>query len=293
VSGTPGSEITAGFPYVFKPSVTDPEGDPVTLSVSNVPSWATFQPATGELRGTPSDDDVGDASGISITATDGKATTTFGPFSVKVTRPNPATGAIGARPPTISGAPATTVVAGSGYVFQAIGNDPDGDKLTYGASNLPAWLGINTANGVLTGTPSVAQVGVYPDIAISVTDGRSTASLASFSITVTAPVTSSGTTTAGSGGATTATTLAGTAKLSWLTPTSNTDGTPLQDLVGYIIKFGTDPASLSQTVTLPNPGMTSHTLTNLGKGTWYFTVAAYTAAGLESDLSPLVSKTIT
>ena len=84
----------------------------------------------------------------------------------------------------------------------------------------------------------------------------------------------------------------GTATLVWQKPSLNTDGTALVDLAGFIIKYGTDPASLSQTVTLTDPAATRHTLQSLGRGTWYFTVAALTAAGVESDLSPLVSKTI-
>jgi hypothetical protein len=64
------------------------------------------------------------------------------------------------------------------------------------------------------------------------------------------------------------------------------------DLAGFIIKYGTDPASLSQTVTLTDPAATRHTLQSLGRGTWYFTVASLTASGVESDLSPMVSKTI-
>ena len=362
VAGTPATEIPAGFPYVFKPTASDPEGDTLAFTVQAAPRWATFDAATGELRGTPTDADVGEATGILIRASDGKATTTFGPFSVKVKRPTAATGSAGSRPPTISGAPATTAVAGSGYTFQAVGADPDGDRLTFGATNLPSWLGINTANGILSGTPSAAQVGVYANITISVTDGNSTASLAAFTITVTAAAgTASATTTwtqcATEGGscsfsgtkqvrygepfnnrwtaarmlngpvacsnefwgdpspgtgkrcevvdslvvdtsATTTTTTtsaagaAGTATLVWQKPSQNTDGSALVDLAGFIIKFGTDPASLSQTVTLPDPAATRHTLQSLGRGTWYFTVASLTASGAESDLSPLVSKTI-
>jgi hypothetical protein len=367
VTGTPSGEIPAGFPYVFKPTVSDPDGDPVTLEVLGAPRWATFVAATGELRGTPTDTDVGESTGIVIRASDGKATTSFGPFSVRVKRPTAATGAAGSRPPTISGTPATTVAAGTGYVFQAVGADPDGDRLTYGATNLPAWLGLNTANGILSGTPSAAQAGDYANITISVTDGNSTASLAAFTITVTVTAPASGTSPASGswtqcaseGGScafsgtklvrygepfndrwaaartltgpvpctnaywgdpspgvgkrcevvdslvvdpsTPTTTPApapttagatGTATLVWQKPSQNTDGTPLVNLAGFIIKYGTDPASLSQTVTLNDPTASRHTLQSLGRGTWYFTVASLTTSGVESDLSPLVSKTI-
>jgi hypothetical protein len=296
VSGTPASEIPAGFPYVFKPTVTDAEGDPITFTVKGMPSWATFQTSTGELRGTPSDADVGETVGIVITASDGRASTAFGPFAVRVKRPAGGATRIGARPPSISGSPATTVVAGTGYTFQAIAADPDGDRLTFGASNLPSWLGINTANGLLTGTPSPAQVGAYVNITISVTDGNSTVSLPAFTITVTAPVAGNGTTTSTNGSTPTPgsapTTGTGTATLSWQKPTQNSDGSPLLNLAGYIVKYGTSPSGLTQRVAVTDPDLTRYTVQNLGQGTWYFTAVSYTTGGLESDIAPTVSKTI-
>ena len=86
--------------------------------------------------------------------------------------------------PSVSGTPPTSVFAGSPYSFQIAASDADGDVLRYSASNLPSWLGVNSSNGVLSGTPAVEQVGVYSDIVISVTDGRNTVSLPSFSLTV-------------------------------------------------------------------------------------------------------------
>lgn len=300
VSGSPATAVPAGFPYVFKPSATDPEGDPLTFSIAGKPAWAEFVPATGELRGVPSEADLGETPAISITVSDGSASTTLGPFRVAVNRSSTATMA-GTRPPVIGGTPPTTVAAGSAYTFQATASDPDGDKLTFGARNLPAWLGINTANGALTGTPSAAHVGIYNNIQISVTDGLSTASLAPFTITVTG--TGAVASTIGTTGGTTATTntstagasgvtASGTATLSWTKPTQYSDGTPLVDLAGYIVEYGTDPAALSQRVKVADPALTRFTVGDLGKGTWYFTVISYTTTGLESDVATLVSKTI-
>lgn len=307
VSGTPATAIPAGFPYVFKPVATDPEGDPLSFSVSGKPAWAEFVGATGELRGTPSEADLGDTAGITITASDGKATTTLGPFRVSVNRASGTSAAGGTRPPVIGGNPPTTVAAGSAYSFQVLASDADGDRLTYGARNLPAWLGIDTAKGVLSGTPSAAQVGIYNNIQVSVTDGLSTVSLTPFTITVTGSgtVASTAGTTGTTGGTTTAgttttatagagsTAAIGTATLSWIKPTQYSDGTPLVDLAGYIVKYGTDPGALSQRVSVADPNLTRYTVPSLGKGTWYFTVVSYTNTGLESDVATLVSKTIT
>ena len=179
--------------------------------------------------------------------------------------------------------------------FKAVASDPEGNRLTFGARNLPAWLGLNSANGILTGTPTAAQVGAYADITISVTDGTSTVSLPPFTIIVTAPAVT-GSATSGGGATTTGagtTTGTGTATLSWLKPTQNADGTALTDLAGFIVKYGNSATALDRHIAVNDPAMTRYTVTNLGSGTWYFTVVSYTVAGVESSHSDVVSKTIT
>lgn len=295
LTGTPAGEIPAGFPYVFRPFATDADGDALRFQVIGQPAWASFDPATGELRGVPRDTDVGVVAGITIVASDGRgASATLGPFEIRVNRGSSVTGlsSVGTRPPVISGSPPVTVVAGAGYSFQVVASDPDGDRLIFGALNLPAWLGINSANGTLTGTPGAGQVGTYANIVISVTDGRNTASLPAFSIAVTAPPTAAVPAAAGSAtsGSSNPLTTNGTATLRWVPPTVNADGSPLTDLAGFVVKYGRDPAELSQQVSLPSATATSHTVTNLTSGTWYFGVASYTAAGIASDVSAVVSK---
>ena len=256
-----------------------------------VASLLLFDPRTGELRGTPTEADLGESGGIVITVSDGKASAAIGPFRVLINRPaNSATPSIGGRAPSISGTPSTTVVAGTGYTFQAVASDPEGNRLTFGARNLPAWLGLNSATGILTGTPTAAQVGTYANITISVTDGTSTVSLPPFTITVTAPA-ATGSTTGGSAGTTTGAGT-GTATLTWLKPMQNADGTPLTDLAGFIVKYGNSLTALDQRIAVNDPAMTRYTVTNLGRGTWYFTVVSYTVGGVESSHSDVVSKTI-
>jgi hypothetical protein len=84
----------------------------------------------------------------------------------------------------------------------------------------------------------------------------------------------------------------GSATLSWLPPTTNTNGTTLTNLAGYQIKYGTNSGALSQTVQVANPGLTTYVISNLSPGTYYFGTLAYTSTGTQSKLSSLVSKTI-
>ena len=89
-------------------------------------------------------------------------------------------------PPTISGTPAMVVAAGAAYSFTPSATDANGDALTFSVQNKPAWATFNTVSGALTGTPAGGNAGNYASIVISVSDGSATASLAAFSISVTA-----------------------------------------------------------------------------------------------------------
>ena len=84
----------------------------------------------------------------------------------------------------------------------------------------------------------------------------------------------------------------GTATLSWLAPQRNLDGSPVQELAGYTIYYGTEPQALLHAVRVPDPGLTGYVIRGLAPGTWYFSVAAFTTTGQQSGLAPQVSKVI-
>jgi hypothetical protein len=174
--------------------------------------------------------------------------------------------------PTISGTPAGTAVIGQAYSFTPTAADPNGDTLTFEIQNRPAWATFDAATGRLSGTPTAEQVGSYANVVISVSDGRTRASLAAFTITVNAI-------------------SVGQATLSWTAPTLRTDDTPL-DLAGYRIYYGNQPDSYSQIVDVNSAGVTTFVVENLGVGTWYFAISAVDSAGVESGLSNAASKTI-
>jgi hypothetical protein len=56
----------------------------LTFSISNRPTWATFNTSTGRLSGTPTSAQVGSYSNIVIRVSDGKATTSLPAFSITV-----------------------------------------------------------------------------------------------------------------------------------------------------------------------------------------------------------------
>jgi len=84
ISGSPATSVTAGQAYSFQPSATDANGDVLTFSIQNRPSWATFSPTTGRLSGTPTTSHIGTYGNIVISVTDGKATRSLSAFSISV-----------------------------------------------------------------------------------------------------------------------------------------------------------------------------------------------------------------
>lgn len=265
ISGAPDGQVTAGASYAFVPSAMDPDGDDLMFSIQNEPGWATFNPSTGRLAGTPGDGAAGTYSNIVIGVSDGEETDSLPAFSITVTAA--ANGA-----PTISGDADPAVTVGQAYAFEPNADDPDGDDLTFSIDNAPSWADFDEQTGGLSGTPQAGDVGTYSNIEISVSDGDTTASLQAFSITVNAIA-------------------LGSATLSWVPPTQNTDGSALNDLDAYTVHWGRQSGSYSSSVEL-DAGLTRYVVDNLGAGTWYFATRACNSSGTCSNFSNEASKTI-
>jgi hypothetical protein len=266
ISGTPPATIRVNYYYRFDPVVTDADTEirRLRFSIQNKPAWLVFNIYSGRLEGLATQ--AGSWSNIRISVTDGTSSASLPLFSITAT--GTTTGA-----PKISGTPPTTVTPGTAYAFTPTASDPNGDRLTFSVANRPAWATFSTSTGRLSGTPTSAQVGTYSNIRISVTDGKSTASLPAFGITV-------------------ADVVNGSATLSWTPPTRNTNGSVLTNLAGYRIYYGTSATALNRTLQVANAGLTTYVVPNLSPTTWYFVVRAYTTAGAESTGSNVVSKTI-
>lgn len=178
IAGTPPTTGEETQLYVFEPTASDANGDPLTFSIANKPSWASFSASTGLLSGIPPLGSAGTYPTIVITVTDGWKSSSLPAFDITVSRaPN--------QPPTIWGVPATSVDAGQAYAFRPSAADPEGQQLRFSVAGLPSWATLDRTTGELTGTPTATNAGTYAGITISVSDGQASASLAPFSIAVT------------------------------------------------------------------------------------------------------------
>lgn len=175
--------------------------------------------------------------------------------------------------PTISGNPPAAVMVGETYTFTPSASDADGDSLTFSIENKPSWANFDSANGRLSGNPTLADIGTFTNIRVSVSDGSASASLPGFSIDVTQIGTVSTT-------------------LSWTAPTLNEDGTPLVNLAGYKIYYGTASRNYTNTIQIDSPAITTYVVENLTPGTYYFAATAFNADGIESRFSGEASATL-
>jgi len=80
--------------------------------------------------------------------------------------------------------------------------------------------------------------------------------------------------------------------VSWTAPTENTDNSPLTDLAGFKIYYGTNTGSYSQTININSATKTSYLIKNLTSSTWYFVMTAFNSSGIESTYSIEVNKVI-
>ena len=166
---------------------------------------------------------------------------------------------------SISGAPNRQVIANQPYWFRPTANNTNGSVPRFGIANLPRWGFFNATTGEMTGTPSYSDVGVYRGVTVTVTAGTQMRALA-FDVEVVQVGTSSVT-------------------LTWTPPTENEDGTPLTNLAGYRIRYGSQSGNYTSVVNLSNPGLATYVLGGLASGTYYVVISAYNQSGVESGYS--------
>ena len=183
------SSLTAGgtqgvaFAYTITATNT-----PTGFAVTGLPSGLTVNSTTGAISGTPTS--VGTTS-VVLTASNPAGTSAAVILTIAI---NPAA----AAPAIISGNTAGATV-GTAFTYQ-IQTNPAASS--YAVTGSPAWLGINTATGLLAGTPTGAP-GVYA-VVLSATNASGTSAPLTLTITVGAEANTPVVTSSASPGAATA-----------------------------------------------------------------------------------------
>ncbi|MEP2026209.1 MAG: putative Ig domain-containing protein [Reichenbachiella sp.] len=169
-----GQSIQEGASSTLNVSATDADGDALTLSATNLPSFASFTDngdGTGQVSFQPVIGDAGTYSNITIAANDGTDSDSES-FSLTVTTAPSNTA------PVLASIGNQTVNEGSSISISLSATDADGDALTFSASNLPAFASLTdngNGTGVIAVSPTSGDAGSYTSIVVSVSDGATSA----------------------------------------------------------------------------------------------------------------------
>lgn len=169
-------------------------------------------------------------------------------------------------PPTLSGGPPVWALQDLHYSFIPSVSDPEGDPLTFTITNMPSWAIFDGATGELAGVPLAQHIGLYTGVTISVSDGKDSVALPAFDIQVVQMG-------------------AGSISLSWMPPTRSADGSELNDLAGYRIRWGTQTGNHPNLNEVNNAGVAIFVLDGLTPGNYFFTVSAIDTSNNESQAS--------
>jgi len=172
ITGAPVVNVTAGQAYAFHPSASDTSGKSLQYSIAGKPLWATFNPNSGTLSGTPTSADVGVNVGVQITASDGIASAALPPFEITVSPGSSApTGAASSLTPPASTTPpaANSAIASVTLNWLAPTENTNGSALT----NLAGYkIYYGTASKQYTTTISVSNPATLSYLLNSLTVGQ-------------------------------------------------------------------------------------------------------------------------
>ena len=149
VMGAIGASQTAteGQLLTFTATASDPDGNAVTFSGSNLPTGAAVSPS-GAFSWTPSFNQAGSYPNVTITVTDNGSPVLTASRSFTITVGN------GNQPPVLASIGARTATVGQPFTFTATASDPDGNALTFTGGNLPTGATLNATTGVFNWTPT-------------------------------------------------------------------------------------------------------------------------------------------
>ncbi|WP_229599853.1 Ig-like domain-containing protein [Vibrio navarrensis] len=123
ISGTPALTVNEDSTYRFAPQTSDVDSSSLSFSISNKPSWASFNTATGVLSGTPANEHVGTTENIVITVSDGELSASLAAFNLTVINVNDA-------PVAVNDTFVFTESNDGIYLLDVLSNDSDVDQDT-------------------------------------------------------------------------------------------------------------------------------------------------------------------
>lgn len=176
IISTPPTRTTIGQLVDYEPKVSNPDGRPLTFDLPLRPVGMTVVADTGEVVWTANIAEFGPQHVI-LRVRDDRGNVDLQNFTLDVKLIDAA--------PVITSTPPTLAVVSLPYQYQIRAQDAENDPLTYQLVAFPAGMSINASTGLVTYTPSAAQLGLQA-VTIHVSDGQGGIATQSYSVNVVA-----------------------------------------------------------------------------------------------------------
>ncbi|MCC7386416.1 MAG: PKD domain-containing protein [Deltaproteobacteria bacterium] len=176
VSSAPVTSAEQDVIYSYHAAASDFDaGDAARFVLERAPAGMTVDPSSGLVSWTPTFRQVG-SEGVVLRVFDRAGASTAQSFTIAVANRN--------DPPEITSHADGTVVQGETFAYQVRVSDPDpGDTASYSLDFGPSGMGITSGGGLVSWTPSVAQIGVTT-YRVRVTDGGGVSRVQTSTLTV-------------------------------------------------------------------------------------------------------------
>ena len=171
--------IHHGCQYSYDVNWNDPDGDVVTCVIDESIAWLNVN-SLGQLSGTPTESDIGSSETVLLTITDDRPNVNLSAdysFTISVDEN---------FPPVFETVPEDTATApvGEVYSFQFGISDANNDDFVFTVPSPPDWLGYNSSDYTISGTPQPSDTTATHNVTVQAADCGEVTSF-SFSIVVT------------------------------------------------------------------------------------------------------------
>ncbi|MBT3849068.1 MAG: hypothetical protein HN654_07820 [Candidatus Marinimicrobia bacterium] len=171
--------IHHGCQYSYDVNWNDPDGDVVTCVIDESIAWLNVN-SLGQLSGTPTESDIGSSETVLLTITDDRPNVNLSAdysFTISVDEN---------LPPVFETFPEDTMTAtvGSQFMFQFGISDANNDDFVFTVPDKPNWLGYNSSDYIISGTPQPSDTTATHNVTVQAADCGEVTSF-SFSIVVT------------------------------------------------------------------------------------------------------------
>ena len=163
ITSDPITTATSGVHYRYMTETTDPDGDALDYAFLSEPDGMTIHPVLGIVDWVPTTTQIG-RHDVILRADDGNGGIDIQSFQINVLPANTL--------PVITSAPPRQAVASYPYGYRVHAQDADNDPLAFQLETAPEGMFIDEATGVVSWTPTAAQIGAEHPVKVVVDDGR-------------------------------------------------------------------------------------------------------------------------